>query len=111
MMTDKQWENLASLFCINQRNKVQKFIQQLNADHARALYKYLSDNIWYDHITVIMNCNLHCEIICSYGDEESQEFIEFIDDNGFQVQTTGIQTIPDEEYGIRLNQIVRVDAV
>ena len=111
MMTDEQWKNLASLFCINQQNKIQKFIQQLNADHERALYKYLSDKIWYDYISVIMNCNLHCKIIYPYDDEESQEFIEFIDGNGFQVQTTGIQTIPDEGYGIRLNKIIRVDAV
>ena len=85
MMTNREWENLATIFSMSPQSKVQNFIRQLDADAPVALYKYFNNDTWYTYIKKLINNNLHCTISYSIIDEISQEFVEFIDGNGFQV--------------------------
>ena len=84
-MTNREWENLAMLFNMSPQSKVQKFIRQLDADAPIALYRYFNNDTWYTYIKKLIDNNLHCTISYSTIDEISQEFVEFIDGNGFQV--------------------------
>lgn len=90
MMTDREWENLATIFNMNPKSKIQNFIRQLDADGPMALYKYFNNDTWYTYIRRLIDNNLHCTISYSTIDEISQEFIEFIDGNGFQVRMIGM---------------------
>ena len=87
-MTDKEWNCLAMTFNMSPQSKIQNFIRQLDADAPVALYKYFNNDTWYKYIIRLIDNNLHCTISYSIIDEISQEFVEFIDGNGFQVRIT-----------------------
>ena len=86
MMTDREWENLATIFNMNPKSKVQNFIRQLDADGPIALYRYFNNDTWHTYIKKLIDNDLHLTFSYSLFDEITQEFVEFIDGNGFQIR-------------------------